>query len=298
MDFHTSVLLKESIEALLLHPEGVYVDATYGGAGHSKEILNRLEGGRLFAFDQDEDALKNKLDDSRLILINQNFKYIRNYLKLYKAVPVDGILADLGISSHQIDIPDRGFSTRFEGTLDMRMDTKQRLRALDVIMDYDEKQLSTIFSEYGELRNARRIASVIVEKRKTMPILTTQAFKEILLPLSERGKENKFFAQVFQALRIEVNQEIEALKEFLKQSVELLKTGGRIVVISYHSLEDKLVKNFFRSGNFSGELEKDFYGNPLVPLRVIGRKVIVPDVDEIARNPRSRSAKMRVAEKC
>ena len=298
MVFHRSVLLKESIEALLLQPGGTYVDATYGGGGHSKKILEKLTDGKLFAFDQDEDAMKNKVEDSRLTLIHQNFKYLKNFLKLYKAVPVDGILADLGISSHQIDVPERGFSTRFEGMLDMRMDTKRNLMAKDVLKEYDEEQLFWLFREYGEIRNAKKIAKTIVEKRKSSPLQTTMELKEILQPLSERGKENKFFAQVFQALRIEVNQELDTLREFLEQSTEVLKKGGRLVVISYHSLEDKLVKNYFRSGNFEGEIKKDFYGNPLIPLRVVAHKAIVPKADEIFQNSRARSARMRVAEKC
>ncbi len=298
MVFHRSVLLKESIEALLLQPGGTYVDATYGGGGHSKEILEKLTDGKLFAFDQDEDAMKNKVEDSRLIMIHQNFIYLKNFLKLYKAVPVNGILADLGISSHQIDVPERGFSTRFEGLLDMRMDTKRKLMAKDVLKDYGEEQLCWLFREYGEIRNAKKVAKTIVEKRKSTPLQTTTELKEILQPLSERGKENKFFAQVFQALRIEVNQELEALREFLEQSTDVLKKGGRLVVISYHSLEDKLVKNYFRAGNFEGEIKKDFYGNPLVPLRVVTRKAIAPGADEILENSRARSARMRIAEKC
>ena len=298
MVFHRSVLLKESIEALLLQPGGTYVDATDGGGGHSKEILEKLTDGKLFAFDQDEDAMKNKVEDSRLIMIHQNFIYLKNFLKLYKAVPVNGILADLGISSHQIDVPERGFSTRFEGLLDMRMDTKRKLMAKDVLKDYGEEQLCWLFREYGEIRNAKKVAKTIVEKRKSTPLQTTTELKEILQPLSERGKENKFFAQVFQALRIEVNQELEALREFLEQSTDVLKKGGRLVVISYHSLEDKLVKNYFRAGNFEGEIKKDFYGNPLVPLRVVTRKAIAPGADEILENSRARSARMRIAEKC
>jgi len=298
MEFHRSVLLKESIEAMLITPGGIYADATYGGGGHAKAILEKEQDIRLFAFDQDEDAMKNKLDDSRLTLIHQNFKYIKNYLKLYKAVPVDGILADLGISSHQIDVPERGFSTRFDGILDMRMDTTKKVMARDVLKSYDEEKLVQLFREYGEIRNAKKVAKTIVEKRKSASIETTGELKEILLPLSERGKENKFYAQVFQALRIEVNQELQALKEFLEQSTEILRTGGRLVVISYHSLEDKLVKNYFRSGNFAGEIKKDFYGNPLVPLKVITRKAIVPGSEELVQNGRARSARMRIAEKC
>jgi 16S rRNA (cytosine1402-N4)-methyltransferase len=278
-------------------PDGIYVDATYGGGGHSKEILNRLRGGKLFAFDQDEDALLNKIEDDRLILIHNNFRYLRNFLKLYKTVPVDGILADLGISSHQIDHPGRGFSTRFEGELDMRMNRDKKISAKEIVNQYPEEKLASIFHSYGELRNAKKIASLIVNARKGNPVNTTTELKKALMPAAERGKENKFFAQVFQALRIEVNQELDALKEFLIQATAVLKQGGRLVVISYHSLEDKLVKDYFRSGNFEGILEKDFYGNPVVPLSVINRKPIVPGDQEIGINSRARSARLRIAEK-
>jgi 16S rRNA (cytosine1402-N4)-methyltransferase len=297
MAFHTSVLLNESIDALQLKPGGTYVDATYGGGGHTRKILEKLEGGRLFAFDQDIDAIHNTVDDPRLTLLNHNFKYLKNFLKLYKAVPVDGILADLGISSHQIDVPDRGFSTRYDAVLDMRMDVKQKLMAKDVLRSYDEVHLARLFREYGELVNAKKVAKIIAEKRKVLPLQSTLELKEILSPCCERGKENKFFAQVFQALRIEVNQELENLKEFLLQSRDILKEGGRLVIISYHSLEDKLVKNYLRSGNFEGVINKDFYGNPLVPFQLITRKAIVPGAVELAENNRARSAKMRVAEK-
>lgn len=297
MIFHRSVLLHESIEALNIRPGGIYVDATYGGGGHSGEILKKLKEGRLYAFDQDEDAVRNKIEDERLTMIRHNFKYLKNFLKLYKAVPVDGIIADLGVSSYQFDTPERGFSTRHEGVLDMRMDNNQKILAKDILNSYTEDQLIRIFREFGEIRNAKKVAGLIVEKRKTTPFSGTLDFKEMLKPLSEKGKENKFFAQVFQALRIEVNQELEALKTVLVQGTEVLGKGGRFVIISYHSLEDKLVKNYFRSGNFSGEIEKDFYGNPMVPLKVISRHAIVPDENEILENNRARSAKMRVAEK-
>jgi 16S rRNA (cytosine1402-N4)-methyltransferase len=295
--FHKSVLLKESIKALAIQPEGTYVDATYGGGGHSKAILKALKGGELFAFDQDEDALSNKIEDDRLILIHNNFRYLRNFLKLYKTVPVDGILADLGISSYQIDHPERGFSTRFNGELDMRMNRDKKTSAKEIVNLYPEEKLKVIFREYGDLRNATKISRLIVTARKLNAINTTMELKEVLMAAAERGKENKFFAQVFQALRIEVNQELEALKEFLVQATDVLKTGSRLVVISYHSLEDKLVKNYFRSGNFDGNLQKDFYGNPIVPLIVINRKPIVPDEKEIVINSRARSARLRIAEK-
>jgi 16S rRNA (cytosine1402-N4)-methyltransferase len=256
-----------------------------------------MRGGKLFGFDQDEDALNNKLEDDRLILIHNNFKYLRNFLKLYKTVPVDGILADLGISSFQIDHPERGFSTRFEGELDMRMNRDKKTSAKEIVNQYTEEKLAAIFREYGDLRNATKIARLIVTARKVNPVNTTMELKEALAHAAERGKENKFFAQVFQALRIEVNQELEALKEFLIQATDVLKPGGRLVVISYHSLEDRLVKDFFRSGNFDGNLEKDFYGNPIVPLSVINRKPIVPDEKEIGMNSRARSARLRIAEK-
>jgi len=295
--FHKSVLLKESIEALSIRPDGIYVDVTYGGGGHSEEILKHLKGGRLFAFDQDANALKNIKPGQQITMINSNFRYTRNFLKLYKAVPVDGILADLGVSSHQIDDPERGFSTRFEGDLDMRMDRKKSLNAREIINHYHEERLIEVFRKYGELTNAKKIARLIVSARKEQEIRTTADLKAVLSNCSDKSHENKFFAQVFQALRIETNQELEALKELLIQSVDLLKQGGRIVILAYHSLEDRLVKDFFRSGNFSGEIRKDFFGNPIIPLRAVNRKPIVADEKEIAENPRARSARLRIAEK-
>ncbi len=295
--YHKSVLLKESIEALRIRPGGIYVDATFGGGGHSKEILNQLTGGRLFAFDQDEEAFKNKPDDPRITMINSNFRFIRNFLKLYKAVPADGILADLGVSSHQFDVPVRGFSTRFEGSLDMRMDQRLKVRAQDIINGYNEERLVKIFYEYGEVRNARKLVKTILEGRNNRPVTTTLELKELIAPCAEKGRENKYYAQVFQALRIEVNQELEALKELLIQGTRILKKGGRMVIISYHSLEDRLVKDYFRAGNFTGHIEKDFYGNSLVPLKVINRKPVTPGPEETERNPRARSARLRIAEK-
>jgi len=297
MIYHKSVLLHESIEALGIRPGGIYVDATYGGGGHAKAILDKLDGGRLIAFDQDAEAIENRLDDSRLVMVNSNFRFLRNFLKLHHASPVDGILADLGISSHQIDQPDRGFSTRFDGILDMRMDQKKKQTARDIVNSYSEEDLSDLFFTYGEIRNARKLAGRITEARKQVAIETTASLKAIVNTCAERGKEFKYQAQVFQALRIEVNQEMDALRDFLKQATIALKPGARMVVISYHSLEDKLVKNYFRSGNFVGSVEKDFYGNVLSPLKVITRKAIVPSEKEVEENGRARSAKMRVAEK-
>jgi 16S rRNA (cytosine1402-N4)-methyltransferase len=297
MMYHKSVLLSESMEALSIRPGGIYVDATYGGGGHSKAILAQLKGGRLIAFDQDEEAITNRIDDPRLTMVNSNFRFLRNFLKLHDATLVDGILADLGISSHQIDKPDRGFSTRFDGILDMRMDQKKKQTAKDIVNNYGEEDLSDLFFNYGEIRNARKLAARIVEARKQQEIGTTVALKLVANTCAERGKEFKYQAQVFQALRIEVNQEMDALREFLKQATNALKPGARMVIISYHSLEDKLVKNYFRSGNFVGSVEKDFYGNVLTPLKVITRKAIVPSDKEIEENNRARSAKMRVAEK-
>jgi 16S rRNA (cytosine1402-N4)-methyltransferase len=295
--YHKSVLLRECIEALKIRPEGTYVDATYGGGGHARAILERLEGGRLIAFDQDEDALTNRLDDPRLMMVNNNFRFLRNFLKLHRALPADGILADLGISSHQIDQDERGFSTRFEGLLDMRMDRRKSVTAREIVNTYSEEKLSALFFTYGEIRNSRKLASRIAGERRAGPIDTTGKLCQIADSCTARGKEFKYRAQVFQALRIEVNRELEALREFLQQAVLSLAPGGRLVIISYHSLEDRLVKNFIRSGNFEGRTEKDFYGNILAPLKVITRKAIVPEADEIDENNRARSAKLRVAEK-
>jgi 16S rRNA (cytosine1402-N4)-methyltransferase len=295
--FHKSVLLKESIEALAIRPEGTYVDATYGGGGHSKEILKHLKGGKLFAFDQDATALQNRIPDEQITMVNSNFRYIRNFLKLYKTVPVDGILADLGVSSHQIDDPGRGFSTRFEGVLDMRMDQKKSLTAKEIINQYHEEKLIEIFKNFGELTHAKKVARLIVSARKEKKIETTADLKNVLSNSFMKGHENKFFAQVFQSLRIETNQELDALRDLLVQSVDLLKQGGRIVILSYHSLEDRLVKDFFRSGNFNGEIQKDFFGNPIIPLRAINRRPIVASEKEINENRRARSVRLRIAEK-
>jgi 16S rRNA (cytosine1402-N4)-methyltransferase len=295
--YHKPVLLNECIEGLAIRSDGTYVDVTFGGGGHSKEILRVLGEGRLVAFDQDEDALANKLDDDRFTLVNSNFKYLKNFLQLHRVVPVDGVLADLGISSHQIDDAGRGFSTRFEAELDMRMDRKQSLSAKDLVNNSSFEELRSIFSLYGELKNAGRIASIIVKERSENEIISTNQLKEVLNVCAPRNKEQKFFAQVFQALRIEVNEELLSLKEMLKQSLEVLKPGGRLVVMSYHSLEDRLVKNFIKTGNFEGKLKKDFYGNPIVDFRLINRKPITPSEKELEENSRSRSAKLRIVEK-
>ncbi len=297
MSYHRSVLLNESIDALELRPGGTYVDATFGGGGHSKAILDRLEGGRLIAFDQDEEALANRIDDSRLVMVSNNFRFLRNFLRLHRALPVDGILADLGISSHQIDEPLRGFSTRFDGALDMRMDRRKGPTAREVVNRYGEEELATLFYTYGEIRNGRKLAARIAEARKEHALETTGELVQVVNTCAEKGKEYKYQAQVFQALRIEVNRELESLEEFLEQSAAVLAPGGRLVVIAYHSLEDKLVKNFMRSGNMEGKQEKDFYGNLLAPLRPVTRKAIVPGDTEIESNNRARSAKLRVAEK-
>ncbi len=296
--YHNPVLLKESIEGLLIQQSGIYVDVTYGGGGHSHEILNNLgEDGKLYAFDQDEDAIKNELEDERLTLIHQNFRHLKNFLKLYNAYPVDGILADLGVSSHQIDVPERGFSTRFDGDLDARMDQNQLKSAKEVINTYNENELKLVFQNYGEIANSGKLARTIVEQRVNGEINTTAQLKKAISNCIPPNFDHKYLAVVFQALRIEVNEELESLKEFLLQTVQALKPGGRLVVISYHSLEDRLVKNFIKSGNFKGELEKDFFGNIISPFKQISRKPITPDDAELKINNRSRSAKLRIAER-
>ena len=295
--YHQPVLLNESIEALNIKGDGIYVDVTYGGGGHSAKILEKITTGSLIAFDQDQDALANKPDDDRLILINQNFRFMRNFLKLYKAVPVDGILADLGISSHQIDKAERGFSVRFEAELDLRMNQRKDLTAAKVVNTYSVAKLREIFFRYGDLKNAGRISSLIETARSQSEIKTTGQLKDILKSLAPRMQENKFYAKVFQALRIEVNDEMGALEEMLEQTADLLKPGGRLVVISYHSLEDRLVKNLMKTGNVEGKVHKDFFGNVETPFEVITRKPIIPTDKEIETNNRARSAKLRVAEK-
>lgn len=295
--YHNPVMLKECIDGLAIDPAGTYVDLTFGGGGHSRAILGRLTTGRLIAFDQDTDALSNTPDDPRFTLINQNFRYLVNFLRLYKAVPVDGILADLGISSYQIDQAERGFSTRFDAELDLRMDRKSGLTARQVINHYTSDDLIRIFRQYGELPNAYRIAMRIADVRGGGEIITTTQLKDILQPLAERGRENKFFARVFQALRIEVNAELDVLKEMLTQTIKVLKPGGRLVVLTYHSLEDRPVKNFMKTGNFEGIENKDFFGNLIAPFRPVNRKPIVAGEEELSVNNRARSAKLRVAER-
>jgi 16S rRNA (cytosine1402-N4)-methyltransferase len=289
--------LKESVAGLNIKEDGIYVDVTYGGGGHSKEIVKHLTTGRLYAFDQDDDAFVNKIEDEKLILIKQNFKYMKNFLKMYNALPVDGILADLGVSSHQFDEGTRGFSTRFEGNLDMRMDASSKETAADIINNYDEQALVNIFSSYGEVENSKRLAACIVKERLVKKIVSTQDFKQAIISCTPKIKEQQYLAKVFQALRIAVNNELEVLKELLKQSLEVLKPGGRLSVISYHSLEDRLVKNFIKAGNFDGNVEQDFYGNKLVSFKAINRQLITPSEEELKSNSRSRSAKLRIAEK-
>ncbi len=291
-------MLQECLEGLAIKPDGVYVDVTFGGGGHSKGILKQLgPEGRLLAFDQDADAQQNIPADERFTFIDQNFRYLKNYCRLHGAIPADGILADLGVSSHQFDQADRGFSIRFDADLDMRMDQSSSLTAKAVINNYSEEQLHRIFGIYGEIQNARSLARTIVTARLNQPIETVAELKQVIAKLIPKGKENKYLAQVFQALRIEVNQELEALQEFLEQSVEVLKSGGRLVVMSYHSLEDRLVKNFIAKGKFKGEVEKDFFGDELKPLSAVNRKAVTARDEEIQMNNRARSAKLRIAVK-
>lgn len=297
MVYHNPVLLNESVDALITDPNGVYVDCTFGGGGHSQAILDRLgEGGRLIAFDQDQDAKENALDDPRFQLVSQNFRYLKNNLRYHGFKKIDGVLADLGVSSHQFDTPERGFSIRFESDLDMRMNQVSKLTAADVLNQYEEEALADVFFYYGELRNARRLAKEIVANRKLEPIQTVEDVKN-LFSYIPKNKENKFLAQLFQSLRIEVNDEMAALKELLLQTAEVIDTDGRLVMISYHSLEDRLVKRFIRNGMFEGEPEKDMFGNWEAPFKPLQTKVIVPTDEEIKENPRARSAKMRIAVK-
>jgi len=297
MEYHNAVLLNETVEGLKIKPDGVYVDVTFGGGGHSRAILSKLGSqGKLFAFDQDKDVLANTIDDDRFVLINENFRYIKRFLRFYGVKEVDGVLADFGVSSHQFDVAERGFSTRFEAKLDMRMNQERKLSAFEVINDYEEEQLRAVFYQYGELRQAPAMARVIVSERKRAPIETSQQLKFVLKPFLNHRKENKVLAQIYQAIRIEVNQEIEVLKELLLQMPEILKVGGRLSFISYHSLEDRLVKRFIRNGLFEGEPERDVFGNFEVPLKKVGG-LIVPSASEIKLNNRARSAKLRIAEK-
>lgn len=297
MEYHNPVLLHPSIDGLNINPNGVYVDVTFGGGGHSSEILKRLgANGKLFAFDQDEDALANALKDERFVLINENFRFIKRFLRFYGIKSVDGILADLGVSSHQFDVAERGFSTRFDAELDMRMSQKNDLNAYRVVNEYDDVNLKRVFLDYGELKIAPALARTIIEARANNPIKTTDELKAILAKYLPEKVRNKILAQIYQAIRIEVNQEMDVLKEFLEQSLEILNPKGRLSVISYHSLEDRLVKRYMKNGLFEGEPERDFYGNFSVPFNTI-EKLIVPDDAEIKINNRARSAKLRVAEK-
>lgn len=295
--YHNPVLLNECIEGLNIHPDGVYVDATFGSGGHSRKITEKLSTGKLIAFDQDQDSTRNLIEDQRFIFINENFRYLKNFLRFQGIHHIDGLLADLGISSWQIDQADRGFSTRLSGPLDMRMNRDQGISAGQVINEYSGEQLTHIFRSYGELENARKVSENILAARMDQPLQTTEELKNILLKSAPRGKENQYLARVFQAIRIEVNEELEALKDLIKGATDMLNPGGRLVIISYHSLEDRLVKNFFKTGNFEGKAEKDFYGNLVSPLLPVNRKAIVPTDEEQSANPRSRSAKLRIAEK-
>ena len=297
MKYHRPVLLKESVDALVHNPNGVYVDVTFGGGGHSREILSRLsEKGRLYSFDQDLDALNNTIDDSRFTLINQNFRFLENSLLMYGITKVDGILGDLGVSSHQFDEAGRGFSIRSDAPLDMRMNALQTVNAQMVVNDYDEERLADILYYYGELREARKLAREVVHYRKNKKIETTEELKKVFSYIPVH-KSNKFFAQIFQAIRIEVNQELDALKEMLEQALRILNEGGALVVISYHSLEDRLVKKFLKNGMFEGEPERDIYGNFYKPFKLMQSKAIIPTDEEITENSRARSAKMRVGNK-
>lgn len=297
MKYHDPVLLKEAVDGLDVRKDGIYVDATFGGGGHSTEILNRLGvNGKLIAFDQDEDALQNSLEDKRFTLINENFRFIRQFLKFYGIRKVDGILADFGVSSHQFDIPERGFSTRFDAELDMRMSKRNKLTAYKVINEYSYDELRKVLFRYGEIRKADIMAKALVEQRSVAPIRTTEDLKKALQRFLPKQREHKLLAQIYQAIRIEVNQELQAIEEFLLQCPELMEEGGRLSIISYHSLEDRLVKRFIRTGKFEGEVEKDFYGNEVIPFRKVGG-LQVPSKEEIKRNPRARSAKLRVAER-
>ena len=297
MEYHNPVLLKETVDGLQVKEDGIYVDVTFGGGGHSKEILKRLGvKGKLYAFDQDEDALENKIDDERFVLIHENFRYIKRFLRFYGVKKVDGILGDFGVSSHQFDVAERGFSTRFEADLDMRMSKRNELSAYHVVNEYEEEALRSVLSLYGELRSAKGMAAAIVAQRKVTPIKTSEQLKEALQRFLPNNKAHKILAQIYQAIRIEVNQEIEVLKEFLMQTEELLDEGGRISLISYHSLEDRLVKRYIRNGMFEGEPEKDMFGNFDVPFKKVG-KLVVPSREEIKINNRARSAKLRIAEK-
>lgn len=296
--YHIPVLLNESIEGMNLKANGIYADMTFGGGGHSKEILRRMgEDCHLYSFDQDEDAEKNIVDDKRFTFVRSNFRYLRNFMRYYGVEQLDGILADLGVSSHHFDDSERGFSFRFDGKLDMRMNKRAGMTAADIVNTYDEEKLADVFYIYGELKNSRKLAATIAKARQLKQITTIGEFLDIIKPLFGREREKKELAKVFQALRIEVNHEMEALKEMLYEATDLLKPGGRLVVITYHSLEDRMVKNLIKAGNIEGKVEQDFYGNVQSPFRAVNNKVIVPTDEEVNQNPRSRSAKLRIAEK-
>jgi 16S rRNA (cytosine1402-N4)-methyltransferase len=296
-EYHVPVLLDASVDGLELKPGGIYVDVTFGGGGHSRKILEKLEGGKLLAFDQDEDARRNLIDDERLIFVQHNFRFLKNFLRYLGIEKVDGILADLGVSSHEFDEAERGFSFRFEGKLDMRMNQTAEKNASSIVNEYEEKGLIRIFRTYGEVKNARRLASLLVDARGQEPINTIAQFLKVIEPCVPTKIEKKYLAQVFQALRIEVNREMDVLKDFLETIPEVLGPGGRFVAITYHSLEDRMVKNFVKSGKVEGTIEKDLYGNYEVPMKAVNRKPIVPDENEINENPRARSAKLRIAER-
>ena len=297
MMYHVPVLLHESVEGLNINPKGIYIDATFGGGGHSTAILKQLDGGHLFGFDQDDDARKNALQSEQFTFVYHNFAYVKNFMQYYGIPQVDGILADLGVSSHHFDDAERGFSFRFDGPLDMRMDRSVKKSAANVVNEYDELSLTAVFKNYGEIANARRLAQEIIARRKEAPILTTGDLKQIGTKFCNPQTESKYLSQIFQALRIEVNHEMQALKDFLEGGLQILRPGGRFVVITYHSLEDRMVKNFFKSGNVNGDVEQDFFGNVKTPFTLISKKVIVPSDEELERNNRARSAKLRIVEK-
>jgi 16S rRNA (cytosine1402-N4)-methyltransferase len=296
--YHIPVLLTQSVDGLITRPDGTYVDVTFGGGGHSREILRRLSpDGRLLSFDQDEDAERNIVDDQRFTFVRSNFRYLRNFLRYHQVEEVDGILADLGVSSHHFDDSERGFSFRFDGALDMRMNKRAGMTAADIMNTYDEERLANVFYLFGELKNSRKLAAALAKARASQPIATIGQFLDVVKPLFGREREKKELAKVFQALRIEVNHEMDALKEMLAAATQALRPGGRLVVITYHSLEDRLVKNLMKTGNVEGKEDKDFFGRVNTPFRLVNNKVIVPDEEEVERNPRSRSAKLRIAEK-
>ncbi len=297
-EYHVPVLLKESVDGLNIRPGGVYLDLTFGGGGHSREILSRMKGGKLLAFDRDEDALANLPDDDRFLFVNHNFKYLLHFLRYYGITEVDGILADLGVSSHEFDEAGRGFSFRFDAELDMRMDRRSRLKASDILNNYSEEELRELFRQYGEVENAGKLAAQVIRGRAEKPLATVADFHRVIASCIPKAKETKYLARVYQALRIEVNGELDALKEMLQRAETVLRPGGRLSVITYHSLEDRIVKNFFKAGNVEGKIEKDpVYGHQSKGFDLVNRKVIVPSEEEILRNPRARSAKLRIAAK-